>query len=44
MSGPDPVMSEAVRWLQYSEEDVNVALRLLTDRPSVRATPFVLAI
>ena len=34
MNDPDPAVSEALRWLRFSEEDIEVALRLLTGSPS----------
>ena len=34
MNGPDPVVHEALRWLRFSEEDLNVALRLMTGIPT----------
>ena len=34
MNDPDPAVSEALRWLRFSEEDIEVALRLLTGLPS----------
>lgn len=34
MSAPDPVMEEALRWLRFSKEDLEIAQRLLTDPPS----------
>lgn len=33
MSDPDPVVREALRWLRFSKEDLNVAQRLLTGCP-----------
>ncbi len=30
MNDPDPVVKEALRWLQFSEEDLNVASHLVT--------------
>ena len=34
MSGPDLVVQEALRWLRFSAEDLDVAQRLLADRSS----------
>ena len=34
MNDPDPVVHEALRWLRFSEEDLDVALRLLSGSPS----------
>ena len=34
MNNPDPAVYEALRWLRFSEEDIEVALRLLTGSPS----------
>ena len=34
MNDPDSAVSEALRWLRFSEEDIEVALRLLTGSPS----------
>ena len=34
MNDPDPVVQEARRWLRFSEEDLDVALRLLSSSPS----------
>ena len=34
MNDPDPVVHEALRWLRFSEEDLNVALRLMTGIPT----------
>ena len=34
MNDPDPVVHEALRWLRFSEEDLDVALRLITGPPS----------
>lgn len=34
MNGPDIVVQEAKRWLQFSAEDLDVAQRLLADRSS----------
>ena len=34
MNGPDPVVHEALRWLRFSEEDLNVASRLMTGTPT----------
>ncbi len=33
MNDPDPVVHEALRWLRFSEEDLDVALRLITGPP-----------
>ena len=35
MNGPELVVHEAKRWLQFSAEDLDVAQRLLADRSSV---------
>ena len=35
MSDPDPVVADALRWLRYSTEDLNVARVLLASSPSV---------
>ena len=34
MNDSDPVVHEALRWLRFSEEDLDVALRLITGPPS----------
>ena len=34
MNDPDPVVHEALRWLRFSEEDLDVALRLLSGIPT----------
>ena len=34
MNDPDPVVHEALRWLRFSGEDLDVALRLLSGSPS----------
>ena len=34
MNDPDPVVHEALRWLRFSEEDLNVASRLMTGIPT----------
>ena len=34
MNNPEPAVYEALRWLRFSEEDIEVALRLLTGSPS----------
>ena len=34
MNDPDLVAHEALRWLRFSEEDLSVALRLLSGSPS----------
>ena len=34
MNEPDPVLREALRWLRFSEEDLDVASRLMTDTPT----------
>ncbi len=34
MNDPDPVVEEALRWLRFSEEDLSVAVRLLSDTPT----------
>ena len=33
MSDPDPVVHEALRWLRFAEEDLAVALQLVTGTP-----------
>ena len=35
MSGPDPVVADALRWLRYSTEDLDVARVLLASSPLV---------
>ena len=39
MNDPDPVVHEALRWLRFSEEDLNVASRLMTGIRPLRVTP-----
>ena len=34
MSGPNPVLEEALRWLRFSEEDLSVAVRLISGAPT----------
>ena len=34
MSGPNPVLEEALRWLRFSEEDLSVAVRLMSGAPT----------
>ena len=34
MNDPDPVLNEALRWLRYSAEDLGVASRLMSSRPT----------
>ena len=34
MNDSDPVVQEANRWLQFAAEDLGIAQRLLTERPS----------
>ena len=34
MNDPDPVVYEALRWLRFSEEDLEIALRLITVTPT----------
>ena len=34
MNDPDPVAQEAKRWLQFAAEDLEIAQRLLAQRPS----------
>ena len=34
MNDPDPVVHEALRWLRFSEEDLNIASRLMTGIPT----------
>ena len=34
MNDPDSIVREALRWLRFSAEDLDVALRLLADRSS----------
>ena len=34
MNDPDPVLGEALRWLRFSEEDLDVASRLMTGTPN----------
>ena len=34
MNDPDSAVVEALRWLRFSKEDIDVALRLLTELPS----------
>ena len=34
MSGPNPVWEEALRWLRFSEEDLSVAVRLMSGAPT----------
>ena len=34
MNDPDPVVHEALRWLRFSQEDIDVALRLISGSPS----------
>ena len=34
MSGPNPVLEEALRWLRFSEEDISVAVRLISGAPT----------
>ena len=38
MSDPDPVVHEALRWLRFAEEDLAVALQLLTGTRLLRVT------
>ena len=35
MSGPDPIVANALRWLRYSTEDLNVARLLFASSPLV---------
>ena len=39
MSGPNPVLEEALRWLRFSEEDLSVAVRLMSALPRLPGTP-----
>ena len=39
MNDSDPVVHEALRWLRFSEEGLDVALRLITGPPSALVTP-----
>ena len=34
MSSPDPVVTEVLRWLQYCNDDLDVASRLMTGTPT----------
>lgn len=34
MNDPNPVVEEALRWLRFSEEDLSVAARLMSDTPT----------
>ena len=34
MNDPSPVVEEALRWLRFSEEDLNVAARLMSGTPT----------
>ena len=34
MSNPDPVVTEALRWLQYSKDDLDAASRLMAGTPT----------
>ena len=34
MSSPDPVVTEALRWLQYSNDDLDAASRLMAGTPT----------
>ena len=38
MNDPDPVVREALRWLRFSGEDLDVASRLMSDLPTARGT------